>query len=183
MTARMLMAVRVPKGRVPVPRDILLARRAKKHGAQQSLRIIREARAAGLPISMAFALCEKESDFRNVFGHDKGGMYHGQQVTPERVGHMLREVAKGQVSNGVGFTQLTSEGFIRQAEKLGGAHVVKYQLRVAFKLLAYLIGKHGPVKGCAAYNAGEGGWRNGMGYSQDLRSKQDIWHKRLAKGS
>ena len=50
--------------------DLLYARRAKKAGANYSLRIIMEARRAGIPLSLAFAIIEQESNFQNVFGHD-----------------------------------------------------------------------------------------------------------------
>jgi hypothetical protein len=61
---------------IATPRDLLLARRAKRAGAAYALRIIWEARAAGLPISLGFAIVEEESSDRvtragrNVYGHD-----------------------------------------------------------------------------------------------------------------
>ena len=61
------------------PRDLVLARRAKRHGARYSLRIIREARRAGIPISLAFAIVEQESRFLNVCGHDPGGPHPGSR--------------------------------------------------------------------------------------------------------
>ena len=55
---------------MPAARDVRLAAKARRHGARYPLHIIRGARRAGVPISLAFALFQQESNFRNVFGHD-----------------------------------------------------------------------------------------------------------------
>ena len=47
-----------------------MAWRARRGGARHTLRIVREARRAGLEPALAFALVERESGFRNVFGND-----------------------------------------------------------------------------------------------------------------
>src|SRR5436190_7460334 len=61
-----------------IVRDLALARTAKKHGANYSLRIIQQARKSGIPISLAFALIDQETggQFNNVFGHDDS-IYRG----------------------------------------------------------------------------------------------------------
>jgi hypothetical protein len=159
-------------------RDLWLARRARAHGARYSLRIIWEARRAGLPISLAFALVEQESAFRNVFGHDRGGMFPGQNVTRSRVRALLRHTAAGGTSNGVGLTQLTWPPLIRAAEKAGGAHTPKAQLRVAFAHLAELIRVHGRPDGIRRYN---GSGPAAHAYSTSVRRKADRWHQILTR--
>lgn len=159
-------------------RDLHLARTARANGARYSLRIIWEARRAGLPISLAFALVEQESAFRNIFGHDRGGPFPGQTVTRSRVQALLRHVAGGGTSNGVGITQLTWPPLIRAAEKHGGAHTPKAQCRVAFAHLAELIRVHGKVDGIRRYN---GSGPAAVRYSAVVRSKADRWHRILTR--
>lgn len=117
---------------------ITYVRRARKHGANHALAIIRAARIEGVPLSVAFALVEQESGFRNIFGHDPGGMFPGQRVTKARCEALLWRVRHGGVSNGVGLTQLTWSGYLEQAEKLGGPHRPYVQCRVGFRALASL---------------------------------------------
>jgi hypothetical protein len=160
-------------------RDLLLARRAKAAGASYSLRIILEARRAGLPISLAFAIVDQESAFRNIFGCDKGVLFCHQPVTHERVLKLIEDVQQGHMSNGVGLTQLTWIGFIKAAERLGGAHIVKNQLRIGFEVLAQNIDAFGIGGGLAAYNAGDPHSAKGIRYAREVRAKQDKWHKVL----
>lgn len=161
-------------------RDLQLAVRAKRHGAKYSLRIVYEARRAGIPISLAFALVQQESNFRNIFGHDVGGIMKGEQVTRLRVQRLLHHVASGGVSNGVGLTQLTWPGYIKEAEHLGGAHIPKNQLRVGFNALARNIHAHGERGGLATYNAGDPHNRKGLFYAGQVEDKQSYWHRVLA---
>lgn len=169
------------------PRDLLLARRAKKAGARQALRIILEARAAGVPdLATAFAIVDQESQFRNIFGGDEGVLPHPDRppfyhvdVTPWRVAGLLRWVAAGNKSNGVGFTQLTWPGYIKQAEALGGAHIIKNQLRVGFHALAADLHAHGLRGGLATYNAGSPASVKGLRYADEVLVKRDKWHRVL----
>jgi hypothetical protein len=161
-------------------RDLLLARRAKRAGANSSLRIIIEARRAGLPISLAFALVDGESGFRNVFGHDLGAIMKGELVTPARIARLLSHIAKGGVSNGVGYTQLTWPGYIRQANAMpGGASVIKNQLRVGFAVLAGHVHHYGVRRGLAVYNAGDPNSGQGKRYATIMLAKRDKWHRVL----
>lgn len=153
-------------------RDLLLATRAKRAGARSSLRIIWEARRANLPISWAFALCDQETGFRNVFGHDRGSILAGQPVTKAGVKTLLAHIADGGTSNGVGFTQLTYPPFIRQAEHLGGAHRVKNQLRVGFQVFAQHI-DHGRATDAAWHYNGD------PSYQGLIAAKQKHWHQIL----
>lgn len=162
-------------------RDLVLALRAKRAGARFSLRIVREARIAGLPVSLAFALVDRESAFHNVFGHDEGAYRPGNTVTNQRVRELLDRVDAGGKSNGVGLTQLTWPGYIRQAMAMpGGAALPKNQLRVGFHALAAMIHGHGEYLGLAAYNAGDPRSAQGRKYAREVEALQDHWHRVLA---
>lgn len=127
-----------------IRRNVAKSLRARLHGARCARTICDEATKAGIPYAVAFASVEQESGFRNVFGHDAGGLFPGQKVTNAKVQTMLAHVSRGGVSNGVGFTQLTYPPFVRQAAALhGGAACVRNQLRVGFGLLADLRRQHG----------------------------------------
>ena len=162
-------------------RDIQLARKARAAGAEHSLRIILEARRAGLPISLAFALVEQESGFKNIFGCDQGSIMCHQAVTKDRVQRLLRHVRAGGVSNGVGLTQLTWPGYIIMAERLGGAHIPRNQIRVGFSILAGHIAKHGEDGGLASYNAGDPFNPQGRRYAREVQERQSKWHKILTR--
>jgi hypothetical protein len=147
---------------IATPRDLLLARRAKRAGAAYALRIIWEARAAGLPISLGFAIVEEESSDRvtragrNVYGHDdvrnrapKGGLVTKANYLavykPDRLA--------GHGAQGVGLTQLTSPGLQTQADRLGGCWVPKNQLRVGFRFLEGLRQARAPAPALLAQGA------------------------------
>src|SRR3954454_2227897 len=102
--------------------DNRLAARLRKHGVAMPLRIIREARRANLPLSLALALVEQESGFRNVFGHDPTIFVGAGTVTPLKYRKYKRaRGARGQGGmQGVGPCQLTFWTFQDDADKLGG---------------------------------------------------------------
>lgn len=161
-------------------RDLLLARRANKAGAEHSMRIILEARAAGLPsLALAFAVLEQETHFQNIFGHDKGALFADLShygVTNGRVDQLLVSVARGRASNGVGLPQLTYPPFIRRAHAMpGGAVSVRNQLRVAFGDLAHLVHQHGEHDALAIYNAGSV-TTAGKRYARQTLERKDHWH-------
>lgn len=164
-------------------RDRELAEIAKRHNAHYSLRIIIEARRAGIPISLGFALIEQESNFSNVFGHDQTIFVGAGRVTEAK--YKSYKAKRGPTGRGgmqgVGPPQLTYYTKQDRADKLGGCWKPQYSIRVAFEDLAGLIDKHGLAKGLGVYNAGEGGWEKGLGreYSRSVQSKQDKWHEIL----
>lgn len=161
-------------------RDLLLARRANKAGAKHSLRIILEARRAGLEISLAFALVDHESGFQNIFGCDAGAPYCHQKVTTAKVRHLLE---KSVTSNGVGLTQLTYKPFIARAESMpGGAAKIQNQLRVGFNDLAHLVHVNGTRDALAIYNAGTPNSSVGRRYANTVLHGRDHFHAVLAKG-
>ena len=171
------------------PRDLRLAREIKRHtGKGNSLRIVQEARSAGISLSLACALVEQESSFENVFGNDHDRV-HPELDNPVRKGavskarylELRRFVARGFHSNGVGLTQLTSVGFLDSADQLGGGWKPKHQLRVGFQTLAGLIRHFGADerKGLVAYNAGPGNIAGGLDYADAVLERKRKWHERL----
>ena len=162
-------------------RDRQLARVANRHGAQNATRIILECRAHGVSISDGFALIEQESEFRNIFGGDHGPTpdnkavppYFHHNVTQARVKALL---ASG-IANGVGPAQLTSHGFVREADRDGGAHKPAVNIATGIALLGRLQKKHGRMVGFGAYNGGEG--NPNMGYAREVDGKADRWHRRF----
>lgn len=163
------------------PRDLLLATKTKKHGARYSLRIILEARAAGIPISLGFALVEHESGFRNVFGHDPTIFVGGRDA---KTGRIYKTVTRGSYleykrqrgtvhMQGVGPCQLTWWETQDAADKIGGCWRPGCNIRVAFRALAALISEHGYGLGIERYN--------GVGdaavlYSKVVQKGADRWH-------
>jgi len=142
---------------------------------------VAEASDAGLPPALALALVEQESGFRNIFGCDQGpretAPWCHQEVTRQRVKALIDHVERGGISNGVGLTQLTSIGFIRQAEAEGGAHRVEAQCRVGFRLLHDLIARHGQRVGIGAYNGGEG--NPNLAYADSVIALRATWRRRI----
>ncbi len=155
--------------------DKKLADRAKAHGANYSLRIIREARRAGIPISLGFALVEQESSFKNVFGHDPTIFVGAGTVTKAK--YQQYKAKRGPTGRGgmqgVGPCQLTWYEFQDRADRLGGCWLPQHNIRVGFGLVADLIDKHGQQTGLARYN-GTGAAADR--YSREVRERMHKWH-------
>lgn len=141
----------------------------------------------GLYLSTAAALVEQESGGKSLFGCDHGTSWAGKSpfcqdaVTRARVQALIRDINEGYGSNGVGLTQLTSPEYIFEAEKLGGAHLPRYQMRVGFRVLLDHILNLGWPAGAAAYNAGAGNWRSVINtYGASMARLQAEWAERLA---
>ncbi len=138
------------------PKDLRTAHRTYKAGVPlgDSRTIIRACKATGLLYRFGFALVQQESDFRNVFGADGNAPYQhaGEPVTRARLNDLLAHDHRGEVSNGVGWTQLTYSGFLYEAESLGGAEKPYVQCLVGFKALHGLMLAHGVWAGAKAYN-------------------------------
>lgn len=158
-----------------------MAWRARRRGARHALRIVREARRAGLDPALAFALVQRESDFRNVFGNDpvRPPQVRGAPVT--RVDYVryraLRDQGHG--AQGVGLTQLTWPGFQDEADSVGGCWKARAQLSVGFRVLAAHIARHGVREGLMAYN-GKGPRANR--YADDVLRLWTRWERVLAAG-
>jgi hypothetical protein len=154
--------------------DQRLAARLRKHGVAMPLRIIREARRAGLPLSLALALVDKESGFRNVFGHDDS-IYNGAGiVTPLK--YRRYKKARGPRGEGgmqgVGPCQLTFWTFQDDADKLGGCWRPSRNMRVAFTHLRVLTRTMGTFAGIAAYN---GSGANAQRYAHEVMARETKW--------
>lgn len=161
------------------PRDLVLARRAKRAGARPALRIIMEARRAKLPLYLAFGIVHQESEFKNVIGHDKGQPFAGQPVTRARVVALIDRMQHGGKGNGIGLTQLTSLPWVMAAERLGGAHIEKNQLRATFEGMSDLVRAHGVRGGLATYNGGHPSSAKGQAYARKVLEKAAHWHQVL----
>jgi hypothetical protein len=147
----------------------------------------------GLLVSTAAALLEQESGSKNVFGCDWGNRwtteppYCNVEVTRERVKLLIanfQQPPPGVGANGVGVTQLTSMSLVEAAEGMGGAHLVRHQMRVGFRYLNDLIARFGWPEGAAAYNAGPGNLQSVMGtYGANMARREREWAARLEDAS
>lgn len=159
-------------------RDVKLARIARSFGMQNSLRIIKEARATGVPVSLALALFEQESGGANIFGHDPTIFVGAGKVTKRKYGQYLSQrgpTGRGGMQ-GVGPGQLTWWATQDQADRLGGAWQPKFNIRIALQTLAGNMRTYGYAKGIERYN--------GFGpaaeqYSRTVRVLAQRWHQRL----
>ncbi len=152
-----------------VVRDLKLARLAKKHGAKSALRTLYEARRNGIPYSWMLAMIEQESQWQNIFGcdHGPGKAFCHQKVTNERV----RALQASGLNNGVGYTQLTSPAYVRDAmNRRGGAASVRNQIIVGAKVLKEKTG--GDMKQAWKYNGNRG-------YQHEIQPRADRWHRRF----
>lgn len=160
------------------PKDIALAVKAKRYGAKYSLRIILEARKVGLPISLAFALVEKESGFTNVFGHDPGNHSGAGAVTKSK--YLAYKAQRGSTGRGgmqgVGPCQLTYYSYQDTADRLGGCWKPRYNIQVGLGLLANHIRQYGKTAGIAAYN---GSGPAAQAYARSVEQIATKWHNRL----
>lgn len=166
------------KGSSSVVRNLQLARRIRMHGGQDSLRVVLEARRAGIPVSLACAFLTQESNFANVFGHDAvRNPVKGGKVTRARYMAYLHYRNMGWGNQGVGPCQLTSPGFQDAADRLGGCWKPKYNIRVGFDFVAKLLRTHqNEHRAIAAYN---GSGAAAERYAESVLRWQKVWHDRL----
>ena len=162
-------------------RDLSLAVKAKRGRANYSLRIITEARRNNVPISLAFAIVEQESNFRNVFGHDPTSSipqsWKGSRVTKTKY-KTYKSRRAGHGAQGVGPMQLTWPGFQDEADKLGGCWRPKYNIMVGMEHLGKLLKANTSTqKAVAAYN---GSGQAAINYAHAVALRQARWHERLA---
>lgn len=148
--------------------------------------------ANGLYLSTACALIEKESGGKAILGCDWGSKYTdvppycNVEATAARVKALIKNYYTPPIggANGVSYTQLTSIGYVEEAERLGGAHLPSPNMRVGFAVLLDHILNLGWPAGAAAYNAGAGNWRAVINtYGADMALKERQWAARLAKAS
>lgn len=156
--------------------DLHMIVRAKRHGARYPNILIAEARRAHVPISLAFAVCEQETGFRNVFGHDPT-IYVGAGTVTKRK-YLAYKRARGTTRmQGVGPMQLTWWSTQDAADREGGCWDPRYSIRVGLRLLAQNIQAHGEHAGIAAYN---GTGPAAQRYADQVLARAGHWHHVLS---
>jgi hypothetical protein len=139
--------------------------------------VVEEAERARLPLHMAVAMLEKETDIppRNIFGcdHGPGRAFCHENVTAVRVAALRRSG----LANGVGWTQITFPAFVEEADRLGGAHKPRFQMRVGFKVLNDNMDRQGSAQqGFRAYN---GTGRDAEKYGREAIGIAKRWKRTL----
>jgi hypothetical protein len=142
--------------------------------------ILHACHGTGLPVSYALALLEKETGFRNVFGHDPTraipDAWKGTRVTTAKYRYYKARRRLGYGMQGVGPCQLTWYAFQDEADRIGGCHRPYPNLCVGFRRLRELVTAHGRQAGAAAYN---GVGDAAEAYGLDFVRRQAEWHRRL----
>ncbi|MGZ4271638.1 MAG: hypothetical protein ACXVSX_20830, partial [Solirubrobacteraceae bacterium] len=159
-----------------------LARAIRAGGGRFEAVVLREARRAGLPVALACAVLEKETGFRNVFGHDAvrnpvksppGGLL---AVTEDNYRQYLAHRHRGLGNQGVGPMQLTSPSLQDRADQLGGCWQPGPNIRVGLEFLAGNIRRLGLRAGVVAYN---GSGPAAQRYGDDVLARARRWDARL----
>jgi hypothetical protein len=136
--------------------DAQLCDAMRRRGITDPGLTLRVAREIGLPLAYACTVLELEtSGGPNVFGSDAGyhGPYKGVAVSRDRYRAYRRYAAETGEHNGVGYTQLTSEGLQVRADELGGCWRPEPNVRVGFGFLCDLIREEGSAElGFTRYN-------------------------------
>jgi hypothetical protein len=140
--------------------------------------IVHHARKFGVPISLAFALIDHESDFRKVFGHDPTIFSGAGEVTKAKyLDYRAQRRASGnRKMQGVGEGQLTWWETQDRADRHGGCWTADANVKVALMTLAANIKRHGYPVGVARYN---GSGADADRYSREVRAEARVWHDRL----
>ena len=95
-----------------------------KHGLANADALVRAASKTGLPLHIAAAFAQQESNGLNIYGHDPGGVFavvnKNLEVTAENYAIFYNQVVdKKKRSNGVGPMQITYPGYFPLAKKQG----------------------------------------------------------------
>lgn len=173
---------------------------AQEHGAEFIVAIIRSCVKYDLPLSAGFALVEKETGFRNVWGHDPmtkfqgfhdglkyaGGIdgVEGKEVTKARYQKYLKEREKYGYQ-GVGPLQLTWGPTQDVADKRGGAWNPAANIDVGIETLARNLktnlkrGMNEDVAMQLAAQAYNGSGEKAVKYGKDFMVLYDKWYNRL----
>lgn len=153
-------------------------------GMKGSLRLLMEARSAGLSQSLALALREQESGLKgdgNVFGHDPSGNHVGAgKVTKSK--YLAYRKQRGPTGKGgmqgVGPLQLTYYSFQDEADRLGGCWLARWNYCVGFRHLAHLIAMYGSERrALGVYNGGA--TKPNYDYADSVLARKKKWHERL----
>ena len=168
-------------GPAPAGADAV-AQAIRAHGGRFEVAIVREARRVRLPVALACAVLEKETGFRNVFGHDAvrnpvksppGGLL---TVTQDNYRQYLQHRRQGLGNQGVGPMQLTSPFLQDRADQLGGCWQPGPNIRVGLEFLAGNIRRMGLRPGVTAYN---GSGPAAQRYADDVLARTRLWDQRL----
>ena len=126
--------------------------------------------------ALGFALVEQESNFKHIFGCDAGSILCHQRVTRDRFRQLQDHVRAGGVSNGVGLTQITYNGYITAHD---GLYKPRANVYFGLGLVAASIRQyHGDVqRALAVYNGGPAS--PSWGYAVDVLKKRDKWKARF----
>jgi hypothetical protein len=159
-----------------------LSRAIVAHGGRYAKELVREALRARVSLALACAIVEKETGFRNVFGHDAvrnpiksppGGLL---AVTRDNYRAYLGHRRNGLGNQGVGPMQLTSPGLQDRADALGGCWLPGPNIRVGLEFLAGNIKRLGLRAGVVAYN---GSGPAAQRYAADVLARARTWEARL----
>jgi hypothetical protein len=145
------------------------------HGDSIAESLVKAARDADLPVSLACALCEQESGFKNIFGHDRTIFAGAGKVTRAKYRAYKSERGHSRMQ-GVGPVQLTWWEYQDAADALGGCWKPYYNMLVGFKALASNIRAHGHHDGIRRYN---GSGSAAERYANSVTALQRKWHARL----
>jgi hypothetical protein len=169
------------KLRPRLPENLVYVLRARKAGAKYAWRIIRAAKAEGVQFSLAFALVEQETGFRNVFGHDPTIFKGAGKVTKAKyLAYKRQRGPQGRGGmQGVGPCQLTWWSTQDAADAAGGCWKPGVNIRIGLHQLAQNIKQHGELQGIAAYN---GSGPAAQRYAAQVEQKQQRWHHVLLGG-
>lgn len=139
--------------------------------------VIGEAHDTDLRLAAALALGSQESGHRNVIGCDYGPRstppYCGGECTEARA----KAVRASGMPNGLGPVQLTSFGYVDEANRAGGVWIMRFNYRIGFRLLAYLFRWGGTHKGYGAYNGGQGNPIDS--YADSCEALERTWQARI----
>lgn len=151
--------------------DLVDALRAKK--VKQPIAVVEEAKRADILVASALAMLEMETGIpqRNVFGcdHGEGRAFCHQEVTKERVAQLQRSG----LANGVGWTQLTYPPFVVEAQRMGGAHIPRFQMRVGFSILRDNFDRLGSIR--EMYRAYNGSGPDAEDYASRAIALRSKW--------
>lgn len=159
-----------------VPRTKVL--RARSAGLHNVRALAIACTRSGLPFHVGCALMQKESGGRNIYGHDRGGVFTIDGDKPVTRANWLEfrrlVVEQGRTSNGVGPAQITYRGFFPMMEQQGlRPWVPRDNMLFGCRLLLGYYRERGSwVYAGTRYNGAEV-------YGHDLARKIGEWQRRL----
>ena len=139
--------------------------------------VVDEAHRVGLDLPIALALVQIETgpfEEKNIFGGNQGHPFLNQRVSEGSMKMFRDFVDAGNSPVGVGPAQLTDYDLIKDAEELGGAHIPRYTLRVAFRELKRLVKNYDVYRAFVYYNGEEGIEKTRDSYSWNVYMPEAI---------